>query len=95
MGLLGLGVFVHESGRHSRHDAGTFLNWTEDARDVTTPIAEDFTAIRARLEAIRAQERDPAAEPAPATGPRLTQPVDFYAWLTSGTLWSAGGPVTG
>jgi len=52
------------------------------------PIAEDFAAIRARLEAIRAEERGRAAEPASAAQPRQAQPVDFYAWLTGGSLWS-------
>jgi hypothetical protein len=43
---------------------------------VTTPIAEDFTAIRARLEAIRAEERrGRAAEPAPVAQPSLTRPA--------------------
>jgi hypothetical protein len=60
---------------------------------VTTPIAEDFAAIRARLEAIYAEERGRAAEPAPQ--PRATQPADFYAWLTGGNLWPASRPVTG
>ncbi len=64
---------------------------------MTLPIAEDFAAIRARLEAIRAEERPqrPADEPAREAGPHLAQPVDFYAWLTSGTLWAAGGPASG
>ncbi|WP_043360781.1 hypothetical protein [Belnapia sp. F-4-1] len=62
---------------------------------MTTPIAEDFAAIRARLEAIRTEERGRAAEPAPLVQPRMTPPADFYAWLTSGSLWSVGGPVTG
>jgi hypothetical protein len=63
---------------------------------VTMPIAEDFAAIRARLEAIRAEERGRNAEPAaPAAQPRQAQPVDFYTWLTGGSLWSFGGAVTG
>lgn len=62
---------------------------------MTTPIADDFAAIRARLEAIRTEERGRAAEPAPLVQPRTTPPVDFYAWLTSGSLWSVGGAVTG
>ena len=62
---------------------------------MTKPIAEDFAAIRARLEAIHAEERGRAAEPAPLAQPQVTPPVDFYAWLTSGTLWSVSGPVTG
>lgn len=62
---------------------------------MTMPIAEDFAAIRARLEAIHAEERGRAAEPAPAPQPRRTQAVDFYSWLTGGNLWSVGGPVTG
>jgi hypothetical protein len=62
---------------------------------VTLPIAEDFAAIRARLEAIRAEERGRAAEPAQAAQSRQPQPADFYAWLTGGSLWSMGGAVTG
>lgn len=62
---------------------------------MTTPIAEDFAAIRARLAAIRAEERGRPAEPAPLAQPSVTPPADFYAWLTSGTLWAAGGPVAG
>ena len=62
---------------------------------MTTPIAEDFAAIRARLDAIRTEERGQAAEPAPLVQPRMTPPTDFYAWLTSGSLWSVGGSVTG
>jgi len=64
---------------------------------VTLLIAEDFAAIRARLEAIRSEGRPqrPADEPARQAGPHPAQPVDFYGWLTSGTLWSAGGPVAG
>ena len=64
---------------------------------MTLPIAEDFAAIRARLEAIRTEERRPRPVDGPAreAGPPEVQPVDFYSWLTSGTLWSAGGPVAG
>jgi hypothetical protein len=64
---------------------------------VTTFIAEDFAAIRARLEAIRAEERpqSPADGPAREAGPHPARPADFHTWLTSGTLWSVGGPVSG
>ena len=62
---------------------------------MTTLIAEDFAAIRARLEAIHAEERGRPPEPAPLVQPRVTPPVDFYAWLTSGSLWSVDSPVTG
>ncbi|MBL6458141.1 hypothetical protein JMJ55_22645 [Belnapia sp. T6] len=57
---------------------------------MTTPIAEDFAAIRARLDAIRAEERPVAAGPAPAAAPQAAgqQPGDFYSWLVGGTLWS-------
>src|SRR3954451_2978199 len=65
----------------------------DPARLSTTPIAEDFAAIRARLLAIRAAERswvaspeEPRqAQPAPAAGP-----ADFYGWLMGGGLWGAG-----
>ncbi|SDE15117.1 NAD-glutamate dehydrogenase [Belnapia rosea] len=57
---------------------------------MTTPIAEDFPAIRARLEAIRAEEQRPAAEPERRAEARPAQPVDFYSWLTGGTLWAPG-----
>jgi Tfp pilus assembly protein FimV len=64
---------------------------------VTTFIAEDFAAIRARLEAIRAEERRPrpAEGPVREEAPHPARPADFYTWLTGGTLWSVGGPTIG
>jgi hypothetical protein len=64
----------------------------QEPRRVSTPIAEDFAAIRARLEAIQtARTPAPAARddrvPAPA-GP--SAPVDFYGWLIGGGLWASG-----
>src|SRR3954447_14826372 len=64
----------------------------EPAR-LSTPIAEDFAAIRARLLAIRAAERSWVSAPeearhvqtAPAAGP-----ADFYGWLMGGGLWGMG-----
>jgi hypothetical protein len=57
---------------------------------VTTPIAEDFPAIRARLEAIRTEERRPITAPEQKAEARPAQPVDFYSWLTGGSLWAPG-----
>ena len=57
---------------------------------MSTPIAEDFAAIRARMVAIREAEcPGPAApaseEPPPPAG---AGPSDFYAWLMGGGLWT-------
>jgi len=59
---------------------------------LATPIAEDFSAIRARLADIRAVERTwlqppEAEEPAP---PAQAGPGDFYAWLMAGGIWAQG-----
>ncbi len=57
---------------------------------MSTPIAEDFTAIRARMMAIREAER-PCQRPEAPTGPApqaAAGPTDFYAWLMGGGLWS-------
>ena len=59
---------------------------------MATPIAEDFSAIRARLDAIRGVERHwlrpPETEEPPP--PAQAAPVDFYAWLTGGGFWAQG-----
>jgi len=62
----------------------------QDEARVSTPIAEDFAAIRARMVAIREAERlcqqsEMLEEPAP---PAAAGPADFYAWLMGGRLWS-------
>ncbi|MDO9706744.1 hypothetical protein [Paracraurococcus lichenis] len=59
---------------------------------MTTPIAEDFAAIRARLEAIRAAECRVGAPPDDEATPPSTPggPGDFYMWLMGGGLWGSG-----
>jgi hypothetical protein len=54
---------------------------------VTPPIVEDFAAIRARLEAIRAAER-PVPVPAGAAAPPAEPARDVPAWLLRGRLWA-------
>ena len=60
---------------------------------MTASVVEDFAAIRARMLAIRAAESGeaPAPEAAPATPGTVppANPVDFYAWLMGGGLWTA------
>ena len=54
---------------------------------MTPPIVEDFAAIRARLEAIRAAERP---VPAGAAAPPAEPARDVPAWLLRGRLWADG-----
>lgn len=56
---------------------------------MSTPIAEDFAAIRARLDAIQAA-RNPAPAAPEARTPAPAAPVDFYGWLIGGGLWASG-----
>ncbi|GGC50192.1 hypothetical protein GCM10011504_30780 [Siccirubricoccus deserti] len=63
---------------------------------MTVPIANDFAAIRARMQEIRAAEQPCATQPAerPATPAPLpdNRPhyADFYGWLMGGGLWTPG-----
>jgi hypothetical protein len=59
---------------------------------LSTPIAEDFAAIRARLLAIRAAERPWVVAPAspPQTETEQDMAGDFYFWLMGGKLWASG-----
>ncbi|MCB4824728.1 hypothetical protein [Roseicella aerolata] len=60
---------------------------------MSTPIAEDFAAIRARLEAIQAAERPvavPEADAPPQASPAPSGAADFYGWLMGGGLWALG-----
>ena len=59
---------------------------------MSTPIAEDFAAIHARLLAIRDAERGWMVTPEPAwpTRPADNPSGDFYGWLMGGALWAGG-----
>ncbi|MBK1660185.1 hypothetical protein [Paracraurococcus ruber] len=69
----------------------------QDPARVSTPIAEDFAAIRARLDAIRAAEHPLAAAPDQDEAGNATpsEPQDFYFWLTGGGLWGADPATAG
>lgn len=64
---------------------------------MSTLIADDFAAIRARQLAIGAAERPLAAAPGQAADESTAQAPatnasdrDFYAWLMNGGLWASG-----